>query len=150
MFHNTIHTIHGHYELEICKHSWGGRKLFKCNRTMLWEPWAAQINESYVVMEMAKNTLEWWSENNVRNLCALSSDTYVWTLYSWSMWVINSEMLYCGICHDNVSHICSGITCGRSLNGELYAQRLQNLICYRLFHGDFSSIYGISVLSMSW
>ena len=40
--------------------------------------------------------------------------------------------------------ICSGITRGRVLNGELYAQRLQKLIYLHLskdcFHEDFSSI----------
>ena len=31
-----------------------------------------------------------------------------------------------------ISQICSGITCGRVLNGELYAQRLQKLIYFHL------------------
>ena len=41
--------------------------------------------------------------------------------------------------------ICSGITGGRVLNGELYAQRLHvevnlSAFAYRLFHEDFSSV----------
>ena len=49
--------------------------------------------------------------------------------------------------------MCSGITRGRVLNGELYAQRFQKLIYLHLymFHEDFSSIIGInsSVLDLT-
>ena len=36
---------------------------------------------------------------------------------------------------------CSGITSGRVLNGELYAQRLQRLIYLHLLTGCFTKIY---------
>ena len=36
--------------------------------------------------------------------------------------------------------ICSGITSGRVLNGELYAQRLQNIIYLHLLTGCFVKI----------
>ena len=36
--------------------------------------------------------------------------------------------------------ICSGITSGRVLNGELYAQKLQKLICRHLLTGCFMKI----------
>ena len=46
--------------------------------------------------------------------------------------------------------MCSGITRGRMLNGELYAQRLQKLIYLHLsaelFHEDLSSIVRANTL----
>ena len=39
---------------------------------------------------------------------------------------VENDMFFC-----NIIHICSGITRGRVLNGELYAQRLQSLIICR-------------------
>ena len=49
-------------------------------------------------------------------------------------------MIFC----KRMIQICSGITSGRVLNGELYAQRLPDVnlstFAYRLFHEDFSSI----------
>ena len=45
---------------------------------------------------------------------------------------------------DHIIQMCSGITRGRVLDGELYAQRFQMLsaLTYRLFHEDVSSIIG--------
>ena len=41
----------------------------------------------------------------------------------------------------HILQICSGITRGGVLKGELYTQRLQKLIyLHRLFHEDFSPI----------
>ena len=49
----------------------------------------------------------------------------------------------------HIIQICSGITCGRVLSGELYAQRLQEVnlsaFVYRLFHEDFSPIMGTNI-----
>ena len=36
-----------------------------------------------------------------------------------------------------VTQMCSGITCGRVLNGELYAQRFRKLIHLHLFTDCF-------------
>ena len=41
---------------------------------------------------------------------------------------------------DSVIQICSGITRGRVLNGELYAQRFQKLIYLHLFTDCFMKI----------
>ena len=40
----------------------------------------------------------------------------------------------------HMTQICSGITSGRVLNGELYAQRLQKLIYLHLLTGYFMKI----------
>ena len=42
--------------------------------------------------------------------------------------------------NDHMTQLCSGITCGRVLNGELYAQRSQKLIDLHLFTGSFMKI----------
>ena len=44
------------------------------------------------------------------------------------------------ICIVHIIQICLGITRGRVLNGELYAQRLQKLIYQRLFTDCFIKI----------
>ena len=53
----------------------------------------------------------------------------------------------------HVIQICSVITHGRVLNGELYAERFQKLsysaYIYRLFHEDFSSIIAINTVAYS-
>ena len=41
---------------------------------------------------------------------------------------------------ESVIQMCSGITCGRMLIGELYAQRFQNLIYLHLFTDCFIKI----------
>ena len=48
------------------------------------------------------------------------------------------------------SSLCSGITCGRVLNGELYVQRFQKLYAfiYRLSHKDSSSIIRTNTVSV--
>ena len=49
--------------------------------------------------------------------------------------------------------MCSGITRGRLLNGEVYVQRFQKLILsafiYRLVHEDFSSNVGTNAVAYS-
>ena len=48
-----------------------------------------------------------------------------------------------------IMQLCSGITHGRMLNGELFAQRLQKVslfaFVYRLFHDGFSLIIGTNI-----
>ena len=56
--------------------------------------------------------------------------------------VLLYSMLYsaqqdCKYRHLHLMQICCGITCGRVLNGELYAQRLQKLIYLHLFTDCF-------------
>ena len=43
--------------------------------------------------------------------------------------------------------MCSGITRGRMLNRELYAQTIQKLIHLHLFHEDFSAITGTNTVA---
>ena len=53
------------------------------------------------------------------------------------------KRIVCNI-HVPIIHLCSGITCGRVLNGELCAQRFQKLLYLHLFtelfHEDLSSV----------
>ena len=49
-----------------------------------------------------------------------------------------------------IIQLCFGITCGRVLNGELYAQRLQKITAfvYRLFHEGFSAIIETNIVCL--
>ena len=71
-------------------------------------------------------------------------------------WLLNSAVgrkrsnLYNTWWH--IIQMCSGITCGRVLNGELYAQRFQKLIYLHLFTDCFMKISPLSpaIWSIDW
>ena len=74
----------------------------------------------YCVVETTASKLQ----NNYTILLQTYSIAYLfcdtpWACENWKMWGFKSLE----IIEYNIIQLCSGITCGRVLNGELYAQR---------------------------